>query len=95
VRHRANPKFWQFYTQLPEEIQRLADEKYDLLKADPRLHPSTSKRLAGCGQFVSASIIVPPLSRMAQTSFGFGLVITASMTESLLDAADDSNEAPN
>jgi hypothetical protein len=30
---------------------------------------------------------------MAQTSFGFGLVITASMTASLLGAADDSNEA--
>jgi hypothetical protein len=28
---------------------------------------------------------------MAQTSFGFGLVITASMTESLPTAADDSN----
>jgi hypothetical protein len=39
VRHRANPKFWQFYDQLPQEIQRLADENYKLLKADPR-HPS-------------------------------------------------------
>jgi hypothetical protein len=28
---------------------------------------------------------------MARTSFGFGLVITASMTESWLAAADDSN----
>jgi hypothetical protein len=28
---------------------------------------------------------------MARTSFGFGLVITASMTESLLAAADDCN----
>jgi hypothetical protein len=39
VKHRANPKFWQFYAQLPEEIQRLADENYGLLKANPR-HPS-------------------------------------------------------
>ena len=32
---------------------------------------------------------------MARTWFGFGLVITASMTESLLDAAGNSNQAPN
>jgi hypothetical protein len=31
---------------------------------------------------------------MVLRSFGFGLVITASMTESLLAAADDSNKAP-
>ncbi len=39
VRHRANPKFWQFYAVLPENIQRLADENYKLLKRDPH-HPS-------------------------------------------------------
>lgn len=39
MRHRANAKFWKFYDQLPKEIQRLADENYDLLKSDPR-HPS-------------------------------------------------------
>jgi hypothetical protein len=39
VRHRASPKFWQFYAQLPESIQRLADKHYEWLKADPR-HPS-------------------------------------------------------
>jgi hypothetical protein len=52
VKHRATPKFWQFYAQLPQEIQRLA-----------------------------------------QTSFGFGLVITASMTESSLDAADNGSSS--
>jgi hypothetical protein len=60
----------------------------------PGIHPFTSRKLAGCGQFVSASIIVPPLWRMVRTLFGFGLVITASMTESFLAAAGDSNEAP-
>jgi hypothetical protein len=25
VRHRANPKFWKFYEQLPKAIQELAD----------------------------------------------------------------------
>ena len=55
MRHRANPKFWQFHAQLPEEIQRLADDNYELLKADPR-HPSLHlKRLAGCGLLVSVS----------------------------------------
>jgi len=39
MKHRANPKFWQFYAALPENIQRLADENYKLLKCDP-LHPS-------------------------------------------------------
>jgi hypothetical protein len=46
VTHRANPKFWQFYAQLPEEIQRLADENYALLKNDPR-HPSLHFKKAG------------------------------------------------
>jgi len=39
VRHRASAKFWEFHAQLPEEVQRLADENYQLLKADPH-HPS-------------------------------------------------------
>jgi hypothetical protein len=46
VKHRANPKFWQFYARLPEEIQRLADENYNLLKADPR-HPSLHCKKVG------------------------------------------------
>jgi hypothetical protein len=46
VRHRANPKFWQFYVQLPEAIRRLPDEKYALLKADPR-HPSLHFKKVG------------------------------------------------
>ena len=39
MRHRANPKFWRFYEQLSADTQRLADENYMLLKADP-CHPS-------------------------------------------------------
>jgi hypothetical protein len=46
VNHRANPKFWRFYALLPEEIQRLADENYELLKADPR-HPSLHFKKVG------------------------------------------------
>jgi hypothetical protein len=46
VRHRATPKFWQFYAELPEAIQRLADQNYDLLKNDP-WHPSLHFKKVG------------------------------------------------
>lgn len=36
MRHRASGKYWRHYEKLPAEIQRLADEKYALLKSDPR-----------------------------------------------------------
>ena len=39
MKHRANPRFWRCYGQLPEDAQRLADESYHLLREDPR-HPS-------------------------------------------------------
>ena len=46
MKHRTNPKFWQFYAQLPAEIQRLADENYELLKVDSR-HPSLHFKKVG------------------------------------------------
>jgi hypothetical protein len=46
VRHRANPKFWRFYEQLPANIQRLADENHTLLKVDP-WHPSLHFKKVG------------------------------------------------
>lgn len=39
MKHRANPRFWRCYRQLPKPIQRLADESYELLRVDPQ-HPS-------------------------------------------------------
>ena len=39
MRHQANPRFWRCYHRLPEDIQRLADENYQLLLQNPR-HPS-------------------------------------------------------
>ena len=39
MRHFASPNFWQYYDLLPEEIQRLADKNYELLKQNPQ-HPS-------------------------------------------------------
>ena len=39
MNHLATPRFWRCYRQLPENIQRLADKCYALLREDPR-HPS-------------------------------------------------------
>ncbi|GAB4279652.1 MAG: hypothetical protein Fur0025_07010 [Oscillatoriaceae cyanobacterium] len=39
MKHFTTPEFWERYHQLPREIQELADQKYELLKADPK-HPS-------------------------------------------------------
>jgi len=53
VRHRANPRFWACYRQLPVDIRRLADESYRLLLRDPK-HPSLHfKKL---GRFWSARV---------------------------------------
>ena len=46
MKHRASPKFWKFYEQLPAEIQQLADENFALLKSDPR-HPSLHFKKVG------------------------------------------------
>jgi hypothetical protein len=39
VKHHASRNFWKLYHELPEEVRKLTDEKYKLLKTDPR-HPS-------------------------------------------------------
>jgi len=46
VRHRANPKFWRAYEQLPAEVQKLADLNFTLLKQHPH-HPSLHFKKAG------------------------------------------------
>jgi hypothetical protein len=46
VKHRASPKFWRFYAELPTEIQELADKNYALLKSDPH-HPSLHFKKVG------------------------------------------------
>jgi hypothetical protein len=46
VTHHASPRFWQAYDALPAEVQRLADENYELLKRDPR-HPSLHFKKVG------------------------------------------------
>ena len=39
MNHRALPRFWQLYQQLPKEARALADKNFELLKSDPH-HPS-------------------------------------------------------
>ena len=46
MRHRANPRFWQYYGHLPEEIRRLADDSYKLLRENPK-HPSLHFKKVG------------------------------------------------
>ena len=46
MRHRAAPRFWQCYRQLPDDVQRLADRCYDLLRQNPR-HPSLQFKQVG------------------------------------------------
>jgi hypothetical protein len=46
MNHRATPRFWSCYRSLPDEIQRLADRSYELLRNDPR-HPSLHLKRVG------------------------------------------------
>jgi len=46
LRHRATPRLWRCYQQLPEEVRRLADGHYELLRRDPR-HPSLQLKKVG------------------------------------------------
>ena len=39
MKHYASPKFWTIYETLPDDIRKLADKNYQILKSDPR-HPS-------------------------------------------------------
>jgi hypothetical protein len=39
LRHFTSPDFWDRFSELPEEIRRLARANYELLKDNPR-HPS-------------------------------------------------------
>jgi hypothetical protein len=46
VKHRATPRFWSCYRQLPEDVQRLADRSYALLRQNPK-HPSLHLKKVG------------------------------------------------
>ncbi len=51
--HHANPDFWLCYQGLPEDVQRLADKAYQLLRDNPR-HPSL--RFKKVGELWSARV---------------------------------------
>lgn len=53
MKHRASPRFWACYHRLPEEVQHLADQNYEMLCSDPR-HPSL--RFKKVGPFWSARV---------------------------------------
>ena len=53
MRHFASPQFWTCYRNLPRPIQQLADEKYQLLKANAR---HGSLRLKRVGRFWSCRV---------------------------------------
>jgi hypothetical protein len=53
VKHKAGKKFWDYYNELPEPIQKLANENYALLKSAPR---HLSLRFRKVGRFWSVRI---------------------------------------
>jgi uncharacterized protein (DUF427 family) len=53
VSHHASPAFWAAYRKLPAKIRALADERFELLKSNPR-HPSL--RWKNVGRYWSARI---------------------------------------
>lgn len=46
MNHKTLPRFWKHYRQLPQEVQRVADKNFQLLKTDP-YHPSLHFKKVG------------------------------------------------
>jgi hypothetical protein len=46
LKHFTSPDFWALFNSVPSEIQNLARDNYELLKANPR-HPSLRLKRAG------------------------------------------------
>ena len=42
----ASERFWQLYSELPPDVQRLADKQYELFREDP-FHPSLHLKQVG------------------------------------------------
>ncbi|MDB5627957.1 MAG: hypothetical protein JWQ51_297 [Tardiphaga sp.] len=53
MRHFASPEFWTAYRRLPNDVQKLADKNFALLKHDPD-HPSL--HLKKVGRYFSARV---------------------------------------
>ena len=46
LKHYANPTFWEKYKELPENIKKLANRNFELLKKNP-YHPSLHLKKVG------------------------------------------------
>ncbi len=69
--HLALPRFWQHYRTLPEPVRKLADEKFQLPKADPR-HPSLHfKKISGKQQLWSVRVGMNYRALASEKSTGF------------------------
>ncbi|HJP95798.1 MAG TPA: hypothetical protein VJ843_00345 [Candidatus Saccharimonadales bacterium] len=53
MNHKATPRFWFYYRQLPEEVQRLADKSFALMLQDPK---HASLHLKKVGRFWSVRV---------------------------------------
>jgi hypothetical protein len=53
LKHFTSPDFWHLFDRLPADVQSLARENYELLKANPR-HPSL--HLKGAGDYWSVRV---------------------------------------
>ncbi|MFA0783182.1 ParE family toxin-like protein [Candidatus Fervidibacter sacchari] len=53
MKHKATPRFWECYRQLPQGVKKLADKCFELLKQEPQ-HPSL--HLKKVGRFWSVRI---------------------------------------
>jgi hypothetical protein len=47
LRSSATSRFWKLFAELPEQVQELATEKYELFKRDPYYHPSLGFQAKG------------------------------------------------
>jgi hypothetical protein len=72
VKHSASPRFWAAYEALPASIRKLADANFVLLKRDPRIRRSSSKRSGDIGPSASACAIAPWLLKPMTRVFGSG-----------------------
>lgn len=60
--YKTNAEFWTHYQNLPLQVQRLADEKFELLKQDPR-HPSLNLKRIGTYWVARVGISYQALAR--------------------------------
>lgn len=77
--HFTTRRFWEYYKALPETIQEIADQSYELLKTNPS-HPSLHLKRVGKYWSVRISKEYRAVGIEVEKGFlGFGLVHTLSM----------------